>query len=143
MLTLTNFRELYPHSKNYCLMATVAVPAGEPSEIESELEPIDFNGYLTGGTDGVYFVEVEGDSMEVEIFHGDALVVNRNLQPQPGDKVVARVGAAYTVKIYSPCKNGLRLVASNDKYEPRFVNKKEDCEIFGVVTHVIHRLKKI
>ncbi len=143
MLTLTNFKELRPHSESYCLMATVAVPAGDPLEIESELEPVDLNAYLTGGTNGVHFVEVEGDSMEAEIFHGDVLIVNRNFQPQSGDKVVARVGAAYTVKIYSPCKNGLRLVASNEKYAPRFVSKKEDCEIFGVVTHVIHRLKKI
>lgn len=142
-MQLTNFLPLAPHSENYCLMATVAVPAGEPSEIESELEKVDFNEYLTGGEEGVYLIRVDGDSMEVEIFHGDLLIVNRNLQPQPSDKVVARVGAAYTVKIYSPCKNGLRLVASNDKYESRFVNKKEDCEIFGVVTHVIHRLKKI
>ncbi len=66
-------------------------------------------------------VHAEGDSMEAEIFHGDLLVVNRNLQPQPGDKVVACVGASYTVKIYSPCKNGLRLVASNEKYATRIV----------------------
>ncbi len=65
------------------------------------------------------------------------------IQPQPGDKVIARVGATYTVKIYSPCKNGLRLVTSNEKYKSHFVIKKDDCEIFGVVTHVLHRLKKI
>lgn len=143
MLNLTDFRELHPHSENCFLMATVAVPAGEPVEIESELEKADFNEYLTGGASGVYLVHVDGDSMEVEIFHGDVLIVNRNLQPNAGDKVVARVGLSYTVKIYSPCKNGLRLVASNEKYPARFVNKKEDCEIFGVVTHVVHRLKKI
>jgi len=142
-MRLTDFLPLAPHSENYSLMATVAVPAGKPSEIESELERVDFNEYLTGGEEGVYLMRVEGDSIEAEIFHGDLLIVNRNLQPQPGDKVIARVGASYTVKIYSPCKNGLRLVASNEKYKPRFVNKKEDCEIFGVVTHVIHRLKKI
>ncbi len=142
-MRLTDFLPLRPHSENYSLMATVAVPAGEPQDLESELERIDFNEYLTGGEEGVYLIRVEGDSMEAEIFHGDLLIVNRNLQPQPGDKVIARVGASYTVKIYSPCKNGLRLVASNEKYEPRFVNKKEDCEIFGVVTYVIHRLKKI
>lgn len=142
-MRLTDFLPLAAHSENYSLMATVAVPAGEPRDIESELERIDFNEYLTGSADGVYLIRVEGDSMEAEIFHGDLLVVNRNLQPNAGETVVARVGASYTVKIYSPCKNGLRLVAANDKYEPRFVNKREDCEIFGVVTHVIHRLKKI
>jgi len=143
MLTLTEFVPLRPRSKNYCWLATIAVPAGEPAEIAGELESFDFNEYLTGGDAGSFMVHAEGDSMEAEIFHGDLLVVNRNLQPQPGDKVVACVGASYTVKIYSPCKNGLRLVASNEKYATRFVNKKDDCEIFGVVTHVLHRLKKI
>jgi DNA polymerase V len=142
-MRLTEFLPLAPHSANTVLMATVAIPAGEPQDIESELERIDLNEYLTSASDGIYLIRVEGDSMEAEIFHGDLLVVNRNLQPQPGDKVIARVGASYTVKIYSPCKNGLRLIASNEKYPPRFVDKKEDCEIFGVVTHVIHKLKKI
>ncbi len=98
---------------------------------------------MTTGSDGVFFTIVSGDSMEAEIFHGDLLIINCNLQPQPGDTIVARVGADYTVKIYSPCRNGLRLVASNEKYAARFVNKKEDFTIFGVVTHVVHRLKKI
>ncbi len=133
-----------PKSEKYSLMATLGiVSAGEPLNVENSLERIDLNEFITDGQTDVYFIRASGDSMEAEIFHGDLLIVNRNLQPQPGDKVIARVGASYTVKIYSPCKNGLRLVASNEKYEPRFVNKKEDCEIFGVVTHVIHRLKKI
>ena len=109
----------------------------------AELERIDFNEYLTAGSDDVFLTHANGDSMEAEIFHGDWLIINRGLQPNAGDIVVARVGADYTVKIYSPCQNGLRLVASNDKYATRFVSKKEDCEIFGVVTHVVHRLKKI
>ncbi len=100
MLNLTDFRELHPYSENYFLMATVAVPAGEPVEIELELEKADFNEYLTGGASGVYLIHVEGDSMEAAIFHGDVLVVNRNLQPNAGDKVVARVGSSYTVTKY-------------------------------------------
>lgn len=65
---------LRSHSENYCLMATVAVPAGEPLEIESELEKVDFNEYLTGCAEGVYLIRISGDSMEAEISHGDTLV---------------------------------------------------------------------
>jgi len=142
-MRLTEFLPLRPRSGKTCLVATVAIPAGEAMEIMAELERIDFNEHLTNGEDGVYSVRVVGDSMEAEIFHGDWLIVNRNLQAHNGDIVVARVGAAYTVKIYSPCQNGLRLVASNEKYAARFVGRKEDYEIFGVVTHVVHQLKKI
>jgi len=142
-MQLSEFLPLRPRSGRTSLLATVAIPAGEAMEITAELERIDFNEYLTAGSDGVFLTRVSGDSMEAEIFHGDLLIINRNLQPNAGDIVVARVGADYTVKIYSPCRNGLQLVASNEKYATRFVNKKEDFAIFGVVTHVVHRLKKI
>ncbi len=36
MLKLTGFTPLRPRSKNYCLLATVAVPAGDARDIESE-----------------------------------------------------------------------------------------------------------
>jgi len=143
MMKLSKFIPLLPRSRHTILAATVGVSAGEATEISAELERIDFNEYLTAGRDDVFLTHANGDSMEAKIFHGDWLIINRGLQPNAGDIVVARVGADYTVKIYSPCRNGLRLVASNEKYATRFVNKKEDCEIFGVVTHVVHRLKKI
>ncbi|MBA4124463.1 MAG: S24 family peptidase [Acidobacteria bacterium] len=143
MMKLTKFLPLLPRSGKTILAATVGISAGDATEISAELERIDFNEELTHGRDDVFLTHANGDSMEAEIFHGDWLIINRGLQPNAGDIVVARVGADYTVKIYSPCRNGLRLVASNEKYATRFVNKKEDCEIFGVVMHVVHRLKKI
>lgn len=142
-MKLSEFIPLRPRSGKTSLLATVAVPAGEAIEITAELERVDLNEELTNGNDGVFLTRVSGDSMEAEIFHGDLLVINRNLQPNAGDIVVARVGADYTVKIFVPCRNGLRLVAANEQYAARFVSKKEDCEIFGVVTHVVHQLKKI
>ena len=143
MMTLTDFVPLAARSDKYFLMATVDIPAGEPSELNAELECFDFHNQLTGCEDGVFMVRVNGDSMEDEIFHGDWLIVNRNLQAKTGDKVVFCINGSYTIKTYAPCKNGLRLIASNDKYPTRFISSKEDCEIFGVITHVIRQLKKI
>lgn len=142
-MQLMEFILLAPHSKTFAHLASVAVTAGEPAEISDDIEQFDFNEHLTGGTDGVYFVRVVGDSMETEIFHGDLLIVNRNLQAQDGDKIIASVNGSFTVKIFSSCHNGLRLVASNGKYPARKITAKDDFEIFGVVTHVIHQLKKV
>ncbi|MCA1639261.1 MAG: S24 family peptidase [Acidobacteria bacterium] len=143
MLKLTEPVPLRPHSKNYCLLATVAVPAGDARDIESELEEFDFNEYLTGGgSDGTFMIRADGDSMEVEIFHDDLIIVNPNLQPVRGNKVVASINGSYTVKIFSPCRNGLHLVAANKKYHPQTVTQKDECEIVGVVTHVVRQLKK-
>lgn len=142
-MQLTDFISLTPNSKTHARLASVAVTAGEPAEISGELEQFDFNEHLTGGNDAVYFVRVVGDSMETEIFHGDLLIVNRNLQAKDGDRIIASVNGSYTVKIFSSSQNGLRLVASNGKYPSRNITSKDDFEIFGVVTHVVRQLKKI
>lgn len=129
---------------NSVLVASVSVPAGEPADIcAGELEKIDLNELITGGSDGVYLIRVVGDSMETEIRNGDLIVVNKNLQAGDGDKVIASVNGSFTVKTFSDCRKRLRLVASNGKYTPTEITRRDDFQIFGVVTHVIHNLKKI
>ena len=135
--------KLKSHSENYCLMATIGtIAAGEPLETESLFERVDLNEFVTNGSEDVFMIRANGDSMETEIKSGDWLVVNRALQAGAGDKVLACVGNSYTVKIFSPSRNGLCLVASNGKYATRKITAKDGCEIFGVVTHVLHSLKK-
>ncbi len=125
-------------------MATIgSIAAGEPAETESLFERVDLNEFVTNGSDGVFMIRANGDSMETEISSGDWMIVNRNLQATKGDKVLACVGDSYTVKIFSPSRNGLSLVASNGKYAPRKITAKDNCEVFGVVTHVLHTVKKI
>lgn len=139
----TQMRELSPRTANNVLLASVSVPAGEPADICTELERIDLNEFITGGSSGVYMIRVVGDSMEAEIRSGDLIVVNTNLQPNAGDVVVASVNNAYTVKIYQPRRNGLHLIAANAKYPTKTVTSADKCEVFGVVTDVVRSLKKI
>ncbi len=143
MMELSDFAQLKPHSKELSLLASIAVSAGEPAEISNDFEQIDFNEYLTGGREGVYLIRAVGDSMETEIFHGDLLVVNRNLQARSGDKIIAYINNCFTVKIFSNQTNGLRLVASNGKYKPHNICLQDNFQIFGVVTHVVRAVKKI
>lgn len=140
-MLLTDIYPLAPNSKNPARIATVAVNCGEPHETANDIELFDFNGFLTGESEGVFFVRVVGDSMETEIFEGDLLIVNRNLQPNDGDKILASLNGSFTVKIFRKSPT-LQLVASNGKYMPKKINKKDDFQIFGVVTHVIHSLRK-
>ncbi|MDQ3180758.1 MAG: hypothetical protein M3Q33_09580, partial [Acidobacteriota bacterium] len=106
-------------------------------------ERIDLNELVTNGSEGVFMIRANGDSMETEIQSGDWLIVNRNLQARNGDKVIASVNDSFTVKIFSECRKGLRLVASNGNYQPRQISRKNNFEVFGVVTHVLHTVKKI
>ncbi len=117
--------------------------AGEPCEVERSLERIDLNEFLTGGNVGVFLIQANGDSMNAEIRSGDWLIVNRNLQPNSGDKVLIEVNGKFTVKNFQPFRNGLRLIPSNCNYSIIHVSTKDSCEVFGVVTHVLHSFKKI
>ena len=136
--------KLRPHSKKSCLMSTLGqISAGEPQEIENSLERIDLNEFLTNGNEDVFMIRANGDSMETEIKNGDWLIVNRNLQARNGDKIIASVNGSFTVKTFSSQRNGLCLVASNGNYQPREISRKSNFEIFGVVTHVLHTIKKI
>ena len=137
---LTDFRELAAHSANLSWLTSAAVSAGEPAEIPSEFERVDLNELITNGDD-CFITRANGDSMEADIFHGDILVVDRNLQPRNGDKVIASVNGLCTVKIFRRSA-ALQLVASNGKYAPRSITKKDDFEIFGVVTYIVHCVKK-
>ncbi len=136
--------KLLSHSENSILMATIGmVAAGEPQETESLFERVDLNEFVTNGSEDVFMIRASGDSMETEIKSGDWMIVNRALQARNGDKILACVGNSYTVKIFASGRNGLCLIASNGKYAPRSISKRDNFEIFGVVTHVLHTVKKI
>lgn len=142
IMELTKFSRLLPNSKRLILLASVAVSAGEPLEIPDDFERIDLNEYLTDGNDGIFLIRAVGDSMECEIYQGDLLVINRNLQARNGDKIIASVNGACIVKIFSQSPHGLRLVASNGKYQPHEICVQDNFQIFGVVTHIVRNLKK-
>ncbi len=131
--------QLLRHSKNLSRLASVAISCGTASDISNDLELFDFNEYLTNGNDGVFYVRVVGDSMEAEIWNGDLLVVNRNLQARSGDKVLASVNGSFTVKIFS-ARPKLRLVAANAKYKSIEISRRDDFQIFGVITHIVRKV---
>lgn len=138
----TEIFPLFPRTNNTVLAALASVSCGEPAEICTELERLDLNEFITEGQDGVYLIRANGDSMEHEIRIGDWLIVNRNLTPNSGDAIVAFVNGDYTVKDYQPKRNGLTLVPKNSKYKSQTITRKDDFEIFGVITGVLRRFKK-
>ena len=139
---LSEFIPLAPTCDQFILLASASIPAGEPSNVCTEFERLNFHEHITGGSDGVYTVRAIGDSMETEIRNGDLLVVNRNLLPKSGDIVIASVNGAFTVKVFQRKQSGLFLVPKNDNYEPQIITRKDDFEVFGVVTFILHQVKK-
>ena len=120
-----------------------AVPAGFPSPASDYCENIlDLNQLCIARPAATYFVRAQGESMiEAGIFHDDVLVVDRSLTARHGDIVIAEFNGELTVKKLE-LEPKLRLVPMNKDHAPVVVPEETDLEIFGVVTNVVHALRK-
>lgn len=117
------------------------VPAGFPSPADDYLEgKLDLNQHLIKHPAATYFVRVTGDSMlGAGIHSGDLLVVDRSLEPADNSVVIAIVDGELTVKRLCTRQGKLWLLPDNDKYLPVEV-REDSLQVWGVVTHVIHKV---
>ena len=119
------------------------VPAGFPSPAQDYVEQtLDLNELCIQHPAATFFVRVSGDSMiEAGIFHNDVLVVDRSVQAEHGDVVVASMQGEFTVKELCT-KPSLMLLPRNRKYRPIRIVDGSDLAIFGVVTNVVRQMKR-
>ncbi len=119
------------------------VPAGFPSPASDYCErSLDLNELCITKPAATYFVRASGDSMiDAGISPGDVLVVDRSLEARHGDVVIAEYGGELTVKRLE-LKPTVRLMPMNKNYLPLLIPEGEDLQVFGVVTTVIHSLRK-
>ena len=119
-----------------------SVSAGFPSPAEDYIEGrLDLNRHLIKHPAATFFVRVAGDSMiDAGIHPGDILVVDRALEPQDSNVVIAVIDGELTVKRISQRHGKLFLVPDNQAYEPLEILEEMEFEIWGVVTSVIHNL---
>lgn len=117
------------------------VSAGFPSPAEDYIDrKLDLNELLIQNPAATFFVRVAGDSMTgAGIHHDDILVVDRSLEATSGKIVIAIYNGELTVKRLVHDKDSIRLVAENPNYSPLVIDKDNGCEIWGVVTSVIHQ----
>ncbi len=120
-----------------------AVSAGFPSPASDYCErKLDLNELCVKKPAATYFVRAQGDSMiDVGIFPGDVLVVDRSLNAQHGDIVIASFAGELTVKKLET-NPVTKLVPMNKQYQPISIPEGAELEIFGVATTVIHSLRK-
>ena len=86
-----------------------------------------------------YIVTVAGDSMQgAGIWDGDILVVDRSLQPQAGDVVVAILDDELTVKRLMVHGSVPVLHAENPRYPDFIPQDGQTLSIWGVVTGNFH-----
>jgi DNA polymerase V len=120
----------------------VPVEAGFPSPAADYLEgKLDLNEYLIKHPAATIFVRAPDDSMiKAGIFPGDILIVDRSIKPTDKKVVIALIDGGLGVRRISKIKGKVFLVPENENYKPIQIDPETDCEIWGIVTNVIHPL---
>ncbi len=116
------------------------IAAGMPIEAVEVPEQKDLAEFFPESAD-LYMLEVRGDSMiEDHIQDGDCVLVRRDLQPKPGDTVVAILEneEATLKRFYKEADGRFRLQPANANLEPRIV---EELEVRGVVVSVLRNYR--
>ncbi len=121
-----------------CPIPLEKIPAGFPNEISDYIEGyLDLNKHLIKNPISTFFLRVAGTSMtKAGIFPDDILIVDKSLQVQNGNVVVAIINNEFLVKRYKTFQGDTFLVDETDKPETKYY----DFEIWGVVTSSIHTL---
>jgi repressor LexA len=115
------------------------VAAGKAIETAEENERLEMRNLFDG--EELFVVKVRGTSMiEGHIADGDFVVIRKKETCDNGDKVVAMVDKAMTLKKYYKKKNEIQLHPMNSTMEPILVDPaKEDIRILGVLAGVIRK----
>lgn len=138
-------RKIYPADCNGALPRPLflsGVSAGFPSPADDYLDrKLDLNEHLVKNPAATFFVRVAGDSMTgAGINDNDILVVDRSLEPNTNNIVIAVVNGELTVKRLIKKQGNWRLVAENHNYPDLEINEETPLEIWGVATFAIHTL---
>ena len=118
------------------------VPAGFPSPAEDFMDlDLNLQAYLVQHPSATFCVRVTGDSMQnAGIFSGDVMVVDRALEPQNNTIVLAILDGEFTVKRIQKKGQELYLKPENSKFKPIQITEEMNFQVWGVVTHIIHKI---
>jgi DNA polymerase V len=119
------------------------VPAGFPSPADDYVESrLDLNELLIQRKEATYFLRVKGDSMQGAGIHpGDLIVVDRSLNAQDGNVVVAEVDGELTIKRLRFSAGNPELHPENPAYAVMRFKEGQELRIWGVVTSSVHNVR--
>ena len=115
--------------------------AGFPSPATDYIEEdVDLNIHLIKNVPATFIIRVQGKSMmDVGIYDGDLLIVDKSLKPKNFSTVIANVHDELVVKNFVKEKDEQFLASGSKKIEDKIIiNSESDIFVWGVVTYVIH-----
>lgn len=118
------------------------VAAGFPSPADDHVErQLDVAQLLVRRPAATFYCRADGPSMQgVGIHDGDLLVVDRSIEPQPGDVVVATVDGGLTVKRLVQKGGRWSLAPAHPDFPTLPIDPEEGVQIWGVVTWALTSL---
>jgi DNA polymerase V len=113
-----------------------SISAGFPSPAENHIEgSLDLNRYLVKHPVATFYVRVQGDSMiDAGIAPDSILVVDRAIEADDGDIVVARLNNEFCVKRLRIKDGVIWLMPENAAYQPIRIDEEMEFEVWGKVT---------
>ena len=125
------------------LYADDGIRAGFPSPAQDyTTEAIDLNKELIRHPATTFYAKAVGDSMKDRgIDDGDLLVIDKSIEPEDGDIVVAYIDGEFTLKTVKPDPQNecVWLVPANRHYPPIKVTEDNSFLIWGVLTYNIKK----
>ncbi len=127
--------------------AESGIKAGFPSPAQDYMtESIDLNRELIRHPATTFYARAVGNSMTgCGIDDGDLLVIDKAIEPQEGNIVVAFVDGEFTLKRFhrDGAEQCIWLMPANEDYPPIKVTPENDFIIWGVLTYNIkNQLKR-
>ena len=118
------------------------VPAGFPSPAENFMDlDLSLQDYLVQNPSATFCVRVTGDSMKnAGISSGDVMIVDRALEPKNNTIVLAVLDGEFTVKRIQKKANELFLKPENKDFKAIQITEEMNFQVWGVVTHIIHKV---
>jgi DNA polymerase V len=116
------------------------MPFPSPADDHAE-KRLDITDLLIAHPASTYFMRVSGDAMIGDgIGDRDTVVIDRALTASDQAIIVARLGTRFTLRRLRIKDGRMWLQAANSAYSTIEVTKREDFEVWGVVTWVLHKI---
>ncbi len=121
-----------------------AVCAGFPSPADDYLDaPIDLSRALIQNAPATFVMTVAGDSaIDVGIFDGSLITVDRSLVARDGDAVVVDVNGERSIKIIRIIGGRKTLTFGNRRYPDYDPGPDPEIDVFGVITNSVRRFRR-
>ena len=118
------------------------ISAGFPSPADDFKEiRISLDKEIIKNEEATFYARVDGESMQgAGLNDGDLIVIDRSEEPKNGSIAVCFLDGEFTVKRIQKKGQELYLKPENSKFKPIQITEEMNFQVWGVVTHIIHKI---